>query len=200
MAIFSTSAVLRRPSSGRSWVGRSWVGPFSAAGRTPVGWIPAARGARTSSGIRRLRRPRSVRVAAPVSWADLRRAVDILDAAETSVRSERSRWSVLSTRSFGSVASAGSVLSLGSAGSVLSAGSLLSIGSVGSILSIGSAGSILSIGSAGGFCTTGARQARATESAADVTVVPGAVVRRISGLLAVAAIVAAPFGGRRAAA
>jgi hypothetical protein len=138
-------------------------------------------------------------VPAPPSWDDLRRAVDLIDDADTSVRSARSRWSVRSTRSLGSVVSAGSVLSIFSAGSVLSAGSLLSIGSVGSVLSIGSAGSILSIGAAGGFCTTGARQARAAESAGTATVDSGAVVRRISGLLAFAAIAAAPFGRRSAA-
>jgi hypothetical protein len=116
-----------------------------------------------------------------------------------SIASRHSRASIASYRSTGSIASVWSVGSVLSAASFLSAGSMLSIGSAGSVLSIGSSGSILSIGSSGSILSCGSAGSVAGMGAAGRPEVaaPGpdpAVVRRIGGLLAVAAIVAAPFG------
>lgn len=89
--------------------------------------------------------------------------------------------------------SAGSALSVASLGSLASSGSILSIGSAGSILSVGSSGAILALGP---ISLLGARDERSGDAGT-----PGpdpAVIRRISGLLAVAAIACAPFTRRAA--
>lgn len=120
-----------------------------------------------------------------------------------SIASRDSRASVGSYRSTASIGSAWSVGSVLSVASFLSAGSFLSVGSAGSILSIGSSGSILSIGSSGSILSLASSGALAGRGSAhgdergDAGPDP-AVVRRISGLLAMAAIVSAPFTRRAA--
>jgi hypothetical protein len=96
----------------------------------------------------------------------------------------------------GSAFSAGSVLSFAS---LLSVGSLASISSSGSVLSIASSGSILSIGGSGGCVQIGTRSLGASGEAANHAAAAEANIRRISGLLAVAAIASAPFSRSAAA-
>jgi hypothetical protein len=115
-----------------------------------------------------------------------------------SIQSDHSAYSIWSHTSIGSVASAFSLGSVMSAGSALSVGSLASIGSAGSILSIGSSGSILSIGASGGFLQVGGGH-RSHEAAPPDAPVAEATVRKLSGFLAVAAIVSAPFSRPAAA-
>jgi hypothetical protein len=161
--------------------------------RRPARRHPVARGA-----FRLVRRRRAA-PPAPAPNHEVRHilasaALEALVEAGTrsSVRSRRSLWSAYSYRSafsvlsFASVLSAGSIASLTSAGSILSiasTGSLLSFASSGSILSIGSSGSILSVGGSGSFRAGGAPSEDAPADPANVA--------RLSGLLAVAAIVAA---------
>jgi hypothetical protein len=113
---------------------------------------------------------------------------------DRSLRSRRSVASVASYRSVGSVASAWSIGSVFSAASALSAGSLGSLASTGSILSVASSGSILSIGSSGGVLSLGGRRRGARDTGGTGGAGPPVdAVRQISGLLALTAVVAAPW-------
>jgi hypothetical protein len=140
----------------------------------------------------RLRRRRREPSVAVPEWAR------VLVTAPAAVLSDRSAYSVMSHRSIGSIASAFSAGSVMSAGSLLSVGSLASIASSGSILSIASSGSILSIGASGGFLRVGGGRAEG-DATASGPAVSEATVRRLSGLLALSAIVSAPFARRAAA-
>ena len=145
----------------------------------------------------RARRAETSRVPATV-WEATREIVTDIAAAELrelgrelSVQSHSSWFSIFAHQSLASVGSAWSALSVGSVGSLGSVGSICSVGAAGSILSIGSSGSILSIGSAGGFLSIGS--SGETPWSDEAPTVDATVVRNISGLLAVAAVVAAPF-------
>jgi hypothetical protein len=117
---------------------------------------------------------------------------------DRSLRSRRSVASVASYRSVGSVASAWSVASVFSAASALSAGSLGSLASSGSILSVASTGSILSIGSSGGVLSLGGRRGSRGTGGTGGAGPSVDAARQVSGLLALTAVVAAPWSRRAA--